>query len=187
MHSHLFSSILKPSKVSARQSATTEAATMAKKGGKRQKPIVIAETGDQRAADEAATENAWRVSGDLHIIANRLGLGLLRGEVSPALAWVHKALLDLANASMDIEPYARAARSLVRYVAVREAHDREGLTWDNSWERAAEMLRRQPAAASAETMRAEYKKVRKALRAAGTSDDDPGYCWVDLPVPDKSS
>jgi len=147
----------------------------------------MAKDNDRRAADEAAIEHACRVSGDLHLIANRLGLGLLRGEVSPALAWVHKALLDLANSKVDIKPYAKAARSLVRYVAVREAHDREGLTWDNSWERAAEMLRGEPAAASAETMRAEYKKVRRALRAAGTSDDDPGYRWVDLPVPDKSS
>jgi hypothetical protein len=44
------------------------------------------------------------------------------------------------------------------------------------------MLRGQPAAGKAETMRAEYKKVRKALRAAGIRDDDPGYCWVDLPA-----
>jgi hypothetical protein len=155
---------------------------MAKTGGEppkwvKGKVTAIPDTRDRQADDEAAIKNAWKVSGNLHILANRLGLGLARGEVSPALAWVHKELLDLANVSVDTKDYAKQARSLVRYVAVREAHDREGLTWDNTWERAAEMLRGQPAAASAETMRAEYKKVRKALRAAGTSDDDPGYRW----------
>ena len=137
--------------------------------------------------DEAAIENAWKMSGDLLFLAHRLGLGLVRGEVSPALTWVHKALLDLATASADTEFYAKEARSLVRYIAVREAHDREELSWNGSWERAAEMLRGQPAAASAETMRAEYKKVRKALRDAGANDDDAGYRWDDLPAQDESS
>jgi hypothetical protein len=136
--------------------------------------------------EEAAFENAWKVSGNLHVIADRLALGLLRGEVSPVLAWVHKVLLDLATASVDIKPYAKQARSLVRYVAVREAHDREGYSWDEAPDRAAELLRGQPAEAGRDWMWEEYCKVRKALRDAGAvrDDDDPGYRWIDLP--DKS-
>ena len=132
--------------------------------------------------DEAAAEHAWKVSGDLRVIATTIGLCRLRGEPPPA--WAHKALLQLAEISVDIKPYARAARSLVRYVAVREAHDQEGFTWDHAPARAATMLRGHPAEAGPDWMEKEYKKVRKALRAAGVSDDDPGYRWVDLP--DKS-
>ena len=136
---------------------------------------------------EAAMEQAWLKSGDLHILADRIGLGLLRGEIPPALAWVHKALLDLANSKVDIKPYSKAARRLVRYIAVREAHDREGLTWEEAPARAAEMLRGEPAAASPDWMWKEYKAMRKAMRDVGAvrDDDDPGYSWVDLS--DKSS
>ena len=165
---------------------------MVKKAGER--PKIVADTRKRRAADEAAIENAWKVSGDLHVIANRLGMCRLRNEPPPA--WVHKALLDLASMSVDIKPYAKEARSLVRYVAVREAHDRDGVSWKEAKHRAAERLRGQPAEATAETMWNEYKKVRKALRALGVpgpgvldvqqlDDDDPGYRWLDLP--DKSS
>jgi hypothetical protein len=136
--------------------------------------------------DEAAMEHAWKVSGDLHVIVDRLGLGLLHGEVSPALAWVHKALLDLANSKVNIKPYAKAARSLVRYIAVREAVYRDGCKWHEAPRRAAEMLRGQGAKASPGWMWKEYRKVRKALRDAGAvrDDADPGYCWDD--PPDKS-
>ena len=163
---------------------------MAKKRGKRPKKdgkgvkwvrgrivSVIPDTHDY----EADIENAWKVSGDLHVIANLLGMCLLRNEPPPA--WVHKVLLDLANASVDTKPYHKAARSLVRYIAVREAKYRDGVSWKEAKHRAAERLRGQPAAAEAETMWNEYKNVRKALRAAGAvrDDDDPGYRWVDLP------
>jgi hypothetical protein len=128
---------------------------------------------------EAAIESAWRVSGDLHVIADRLAMCRLRGEPPPA--WVHKALLDLADASVDIKPYAQRARRLVRYIAVREAHDRDGLSWSKATETAAEKLHGWPARGSAETMWKEYKEFRKALTAAGVDDDDPGYRWIDLP------
>jgi hypothetical protein len=130
--------------------------------------------------DEAAIRNTWKVTGNLHVLADRLGLGLLHGEVSPALAWVHEALLELANASVNTKPYAKTARSLVRYIAVREAHYREGVPWDKAPDRAAEMLRGKPAAAGRDWMEKEYKKVRKALRDAGAvhDDDDHGYRWL---------
>lgn len=142
------------------------------------------EAHDRRAKDEAAIENAWRETGNLRVIADRVGLGLLHNEISPSLAWVHKALLDLADASVDIRPYAKEAHRLVRYVAVREAHDREGLSWEDAKKRASEKLRDAPAAAGPEMMWKDYKHVRAALRAAGIGEDDPGYRWVDLP--DKS-
>jgi hypothetical protein len=139
---------------------------------------------DEIDDDEVAMEEAWRVSGDLHVIADRLAMCRLRNEPPPA--WVHEALLALADAAVDIKPYARQARSLVRYVAVREAHDREGLSWEKAKERAAEMLQGQPAEAGPDMMWREYRKVRAALRAVGAvhGDDDPGYRWIGLP--DKS-
>jgi hypothetical protein len=155
---------------------------MAKKGGKRLKLVVGKDpTPDE---EEEIIENAWKTSGDLHVIAGRLARCRMRNEPPPE--WVHKALLDLADASTDLEPYRRLARRQARYVAVREAHDREGLSWEKAPVRAAEMLRGQPAEAKPSYMWKEYCTMRKALRDAGAvrDDDDPGYRWVDLP--DKS-
>jgi hypothetical protein len=138
----------------------------------------------QRMTDEeeACLEEEWRRSGRLHCLADRLGLGLLSGEVSPALAWVHKALLDVANGSIDTKPYAKQAVSLVRYLAVREAHDRDGLSLTKAAESASKKLRGWPAGAAPGTMKKEYKLFRKALRAAGIiaeRDKDSGYRWVE--------
>jgi hypothetical protein len=152
---------------------------MAKRGGKRAKIAAVADARGGQVLDEAAIENAWRASRDLHVIANRLGMCRLCNEPPPA--WLHKAVLDLADASVNVKLYAKQARSLVRYLAVREAHDSEGLSWDDAKVRAAEILRDQPARASPDRMWAEYKIWRRALRAAGVRDDDPGYRWVDLP------
>jgi hypothetical protein len=166
---------------------------MARKGGKRPKKddgkrskwvrgrivSVIPDTHDY----EADIKNAWKVSRNPHVITDRLALCRLRNEPPPE--WTHKALLDHANAQMDMKSYAKEARSLVRYVAVREAHDRDGLSWEDAKVAAAEMLRGQPAEASPDRMWAEYRKVRKALRAAGVRDDDSGYRSIDLP--DKTS
>jgi hypothetical protein len=150
-----------------------------RKDGKGAKLVATPDTPDWRAMAEAAIEEAWRKSGDLHVIAVRLSMCRMRNEPPPE--WLCKVVHDLAHASVDAKPYAKEARSLVRYVAVREAHDRDGVSWKEAKHRAAERLRGQPAEATAETMWAEYKKVRAALRDAGVSDDDPGYRWVDLP------
>jgi hypothetical protein len=151
---------------------------MAKKNGRRPKIVANPDTRDRRALDEAAIEKAWRESGSLHVIADRLAFCRMRNEPPPE--WVHRALLDFANTKVDGESYAKQARSLVRYVAVREAHDREGLSWEKAAEWAADRLRGESAGASPETMWKEYKKKRKALRAAGVCDDDPGYRRIDL-------
>ena len=60
------------------------------------------------------------------------------------------------------------------------------LPWDEAYAHAAEVLRGWPAGASADWMKKEYTRVRKALRDAGAvrDDDDHGYRWFDLP--DKS-
>src|SRR5262249_30185207 len=100
---------------------------MAKRGGKR--PKIAPE-------QEAAFEKAWRESGDLPILADRLAWCRMLSEPPPA--WLHKAVLDFADALVDVKPYAKQARSLVRYLAVREAHDSEGLSWDDAKVRAAE-------------------------------------------------
>jgi hypothetical protein len=132
---------------------------------------------DQAIDEEAVIQNAWRMTGNLHVIADRLAFCRLRNEPPPA--WAVEDLTAVANASVDIKPYAKAARSFVRYVAVCEGHYREGLPWDKAKEWAAEKLRGQPAEASAEWMMKEYSRVRKALRAAGIPDNELGYHWVD--------
>src|SRR5262249_17807016 len=143
---------------------------MAKRGGKR--PKIAPE-------QEAAFEKAWRESGDLHILADRLAWCRVLREPPPA--WVHKGVLDFADALVDVKPYAKHARRLGRDLAVREGHDREGVSWDGAQGGAAGTRRGQPAKASSDRMWTEYKNVRKALRAAGVRDDDPGYRRVDLP------
>jgi hypothetical protein len=127
---------------------------------------------------------AWLKSGDLHVIADRLRQCHLCNEPPPE--WVCQALSVLADASpaeAEMQNYARAAVRMVRYVAVREAHDREGLSWEKAYKLAEERLRGYPAAAKDTTMWAEYKAVRKILRERGQEigreleDDDPGYSW----------
>src|SRR5262249_52061711 len=162
---------------------TTETAFIAKKDGKWSKIVLVAGKDPTPEEQEAAIENAWRVSGDLRIIACRLGMCRTRNEPPPA--WVHNALRELADTSRptaETERYQRDAVRLVRYVAVRDAHDREGLSWEKAKERAAEKLRGAPAEAEADMMWTDYKSVRKALRAAGLADDDPGYRWCDTPT-----
>jgi hypothetical protein len=118
-------------------------------------------------------------------LAAAVGMCRLRNE--PPQEWLHKALLNFVSESEKATPYMKKvrslARSLVRYVAVREAHDREGLPWEAAAERASEMLRGQPARASSNQMWAEYKRVRGLMRTAGTVRDavDPGYSWIDGP------
>jgi hypothetical protein len=149
--------------------------------------MAVDKPGTRRTTDdeEAVIENAWRQSGDLHVIADRLALCRLRNEPPPE--WLPKAMLDLADAARspaELRRYANEAHHLVRYVAVRDAHDLEGFQWDmdKAPARAAEKLRGTPAAAEPETMWKSYKRVRKALRTAGLGDDDPGYRWIDRPA-----
>jgi hypothetical protein len=137
--------------------------------------------------DEAAIEHAWKVSGDLHVITDRLAMCRMRNEPPPA--WVHEAFLELADASVDIESYAPEARDLVRYIAVREAHDhgKGKVSWEQAKVLAAEKLRGCPAEAEPEYLWNVYKRIRKAMRAARPNlrDDDPGYRTFDE-LPDKS-
>ncbi len=151
----------------------------------RRNPITAAE-------DEAAIEEAWKASGDLFLVAMRLAA--CREHNEPPPEWAIKALFDRADAEVDLKPYAREAIERTRYVAVYEAHYRDGLVWDpDAYERAAELLRGQPAgrtrrgtrATRARAMRASYEQLRKTLREAGIADDDPGYRWIDLPDHDK--
>jgi len=121
--------------------------------------------------DEAILEQAWKASGDLTLIALEIG-DCRRRNVAPP-AWVHRALLDLATTAIDTAPYHKAARDLARYMAVRDAHDVEGLSWEKAKQRAAERLCGGPAAAGADHMWASYKSVKQKLRAAGYSEDDP--------------
>ena len=131
--------------------------------------------------EEAAIENAWRETGCLHLIADRLALCRLRNEPPPA--WLHQAVLGLADNSHPSAEVKRTRRNAVlwaRYVAVWEGHHCEGLTWEEAKVWAAERLRG-PAKASAETVWRSYKEVRRVLRAAGRirdDDDDPGYRLV---------
>jgi hypothetical protein len=141
--------------------------------------MVTVKARDRRAEaeeEEAAIEKLWRESGNLHILADRVGMSIQRGKPPPK--WVHRVLLNLADTSRPAAEVKRLQRNAVRfarYVAVREAHDREGLSWEDAREYAAKKLRGHPAEASADYMWKEYKAMRAALRKAGVGDDDPGY------------
>ena len=117
--------------------------------------VAIPDPPDQRRArDEAAIEHAWKMSGDLRIIALRVTECRQRNEPPPA--WVDEALRDLADASRPADKhYAQNARSLVRYVAVREAPRRTAVG------------------------RLLAARRRNAARPTGGGEarDDPGYRW----------
>jgi hypothetical protein len=82
---------------------------------------------------------------------------------------VDEALWILATKRRGQEHAKRAREAavrLMRYQAVREAHYRGGLGWNQSYEHAAEVLADMPwAAAEPDTMKKAYFKVLKDLRS----------------------
>jgi len=129
--------------------------------------------------DEATMEEAWRATGDFKLLA--VAVAECRIRKTPPPEWLHRALLGLAYTQEADKPWFKKARQyairLTRYTAVCKAHD-EGHSWETAKEIAAERLHGQPAAGSADTLWADWKKMRGLMKATGI--DDPIYLWGNL-------
>src|SRR5262249_29401447 len=109
----------------------------------------------------------WEATRDPLAVAEALTWARLHRQ--PAPEWVDEALWVLATKRRGKEhaKHAReAAARLARYQAVRDAHYKDGLGWNQSYERAAEVLADLPwAAAESGTMKKAYLQVLKDLRS----------------------
>jgi len=86
----------------------------------------------------------------------------------PPPEWVHEAGWVLATKRRGKEHAKRAREAAVRlqrYLAVRDAHKRDGLSWERAKDRAAEVLASTSAAAEPDTMWKVYKQVNKDLKS----------------------
>jgi hypothetical protein len=112
----------------------------------------------------AACEAGWRATGDPAFVGE--ALTYLWSYRQPPPSWLHEAGWKLVTGRRTKGDATRAFNTTVRwmrYEAVRDAK-RTDLTWQDAYERAAEVLAETRAAAKAATMEAAYKEVAKDLR-----------------------
>jgi hypothetical protein len=110
-------------------------------------------------------EAGWRATGDPWAVAETHTLTLLHRQVPPT--WLDDAVWSLAvkrRTKRHAKRAQEAAIRLMRYEIVRDAHQIYGLSWEDSYERATEVLADTPAAAEPDTMRKVYGKVKKHLK-----------------------
>lgn len=125
-----------------------------------------------------ACEAAWRERGDPLVVSDATSWTHVHRQPIPA--WLEQATVELAMARRSDDQAKRhveAGIHLVRYRTVRDLKvgtpgqngryipPAVGMTWPEAYEQAAEMLAGTPAEASAETMKADYAKVRRDLKA----------------------
>ena len=110
-------------------------------------------------------EACWRATGDPLAVAEAQTLTLLHRQVIPA--WLHDAVWALAVKRRGKAHAKRAQEARIRfmrYEAVRDAHELDGLSWEKAREHAAKVLANTPAAAESERMWKVYKRVKKDLK-----------------------
>ena len=110
-------------------------------------------------------EAGWRATGDPWAVAEAHTLTLLHRQVPPA--WLDDAVWALAvkrRTKAHAKRAQEAAIRLMRYEAVRDAHGLDGLSWEEAYEHATEILADTPAAAGPDTMRKVYATVKKHLK-----------------------
>lgn len=128
-------------------------------------------------AGMTACEMAWR-EGESLAIAEAATLTHLYRQPMPA--WLEQAIVELAMAQRNKDQAKRHAANeihLMRYMTVRDlkvgtpSHNKQyvpptvRVSWDDAYEKAAEILSGSRAAGSAATMKADYAKVRRDLNA----------------------
>ena len=110
-------------------------------------------------------EAGWLATGDPSPVAEAQTLTRVHRQVIPA--WLDDAVSSLANkrrtkkhAKRELEARIR----FMRYKAVRDAHERDGLSWEKAKEHAVKVLVNTEAVGSSETMWDAYKQVKKDLK-----------------------
>ena len=110
-------------------------------------------------------EAGWLATGDPSAVAEAQTLTRVHRQVIPA--WLDDAVSSLANkrrtkkhAKRELEARIR----FMRYKAVRDAHERDGLSWEKAKEHAVKVLVNTEAVGSSETMWDAYKQVKKDLK-----------------------
>jgi len=86
----------------------------------------------------------------------------------PHPAWLHEASWVLAIKRQGKTHATRALNAAVflqRYQAVRDAHYKDGLSWEDAYDRAAERSASTSWKAEARTMKAAYIRVKKDLKS----------------------
>ena len=111
-----------------------------------------------------AEEAGWRETGDPTFAATANSLAIFHRQPPPM--WTHEAFWVVALGRRGKRHAARAkaaAIRLMRYQAVRDAQ-RSGLTWDEAYVRAAEVLKDSYARGEPDTMRTDYCTVKTDLK-----------------------
>jgi hypothetical protein len=108
----------------------------------------------------------WLATGDPWAVAEAMTLTTLHRQAPPA--WLDDAVWALA-VKRRTKLHAKRARQahvrFMRYLAVRDAHHLDGLSWEDARVRAAEIYANNPdAAAEPDQMWKAYKRVKKDLR-----------------------
>ena len=109
-------------------------------------------------------EAYWRATGDPLAVAEAQTLTFLHRQTP---AWLNDAVWALA-VKRRTKAHAKRAQEarirFMRYEAVRDAHELDGLSWEKAREHAAKVLANTPAAAESERMWKVYKRVKKDLK-----------------------
>jgi hypothetical protein len=110
-------------------------------------------------------EAGWRETGDPWAVAEAHTLTVLHRQSPPA--WLDDAVWILAvnrRTATHAKGAHEAAIRFMRYEAVRDAHDLDGLSWDRACAHAVKVLAGTAAAAKFGRMWKSYKKVKRHLR-----------------------
>ena len=116
----------------------------------------------------AVCEAGWRTTGDPWAVSTAHSLAVLHRQISPP--WLEAAIYSLAyNKRRTAKALGKRAREAMirfwRFSAVRDAHDVDGLTWEQACVKASEVLTGTFASAQADTMWRAYKAVKRDLNA----------------------
>jgi hypothetical protein len=109
----------------------------------------------------------WEATGDPWALSEAHTLVSIHRQAPPA--WLDEAIYRLADRRRTKAHTKRAREAMirsVRYQAVRDVHDHDGLTWEEAYEAAERVLAEIPAVkASANVMRKAYMAVKRDMKA----------------------
>jgi hypothetical protein len=111
----------------------------------------------------APCERAWRAGEPLAVAEATTWTHIHRQQIPK---WLEQAVVELARgrrSQRQAKQHVEARIRLQRYMTVRDLKER--FSWPEAYEKAADLLKRKVAAGSADTMKADYCKVQRDLKA----------------------